>query len=838
MNKLITKIVGAALGLTMTVGVGVALGVNAKSNIVPAEAAEVSVAVATFNATNNKSSISSYTDTWQNVTDGFSWTLVNFNNNKTCSSEATPGTWSYVKCGRKNNASVANISTTNTVSAVITKAAITVDALTASKINSITLYGGASGTTSIGTFTVGQGTKTLSIPAAKQAANQKYKIEFNCASGSSNGLLTLSKVELFTESSDVYPTSISCATQNINVIDKVDLSTQVSFTNSGGQTVTVKNLSYAIASGSNFIDLDTSSGIVTGKKGGTASVTITAETNNSGGTTSCTASIVVSSIPASGLTIGSQYAIYAIDSDNSFEGELSGVTSNLGTVNEIFNETPSFTNCWTVGVGYFENTVTFKKGTQYLSLTAESNNLFLVDSVDENSSWKVVWNSSTYAATVSNCVYTNRSIQFNYNSGNSRFACYGSNQVGICLREYESVQDPTTLTMDVSSISVGEGETTSSALTFTTDSPNAYFRWYSEDETKATVSNGFVTGTASSGIVKVYVWFDTDGSGDFDPAEDLNDYCTVTLTEPSIDYSSKTYGGVGTLITSLSGLSAGDKIAITNVDDDALAGTTIVSDTIRLSSATFSISGSELIIGDGSEEIDALILSVDTYNSSTGAITLKHGDKWLSSSAAKKANFANEAFTWTLSFSSSIPVLTSSISGGGTLQYNYNGGTNPRFIPYASEQTAIHLWNVETYSDAAENYANSFLNSGVCGSNDNTKADSTIWGQQRTAYLALSDGAQYLLSHATANAGSTDDIQKCLAKYDRVIYLHYSAEPTSYPDFMNRVANNFVTPLANGVSSFLTNNNDAATATVIVIVMFSATALGTFFFLRRRKERN
>ena len=39
MNKLITKIVGAALGLTMTVGVGVALGVNAKNNIVPAEAA-------------------------------------------------------------------------------------------------------------------------------------------------------------------------------------------------------------------------------------------------------------------------------------------------------------------------------------------------------------------------------------------------------------------------------------------------------------------------------------------------------------------------------------------------------------------------------------------------------------------------------------------------------------------------------------------------------------------------------------------------------------------------------------------------------------------------------
>ena len=570
-----------------------------------------------------------------------------------------------------------------------------------------------------------------------------------------------------------------------------------------------------------------STGSVHAVSAGTA--TITAKIVDSGSTTVASNSITVS-VFESIVKVGDLvYFSVSYDSTTYYLCALGGNDSSSTTEGDKV--------VFTVESGSSSGSYALRSGELYLKCTGSSPYLGSGSEIDATTSWTIV-NDGTNDI-ITNVNTPTRKLMWNYNTGSPRFGSYTSASATIVYADVTviNVPDPTTLTLNTHAITVGQGET-SSTLTFTSDSPSAAFNWYSEDGSKATVSNGVVTGVADNGTVKIYVWFDTDGSGDFDPLEDLNDYCTVTLTTPSIDYASKTYGGVGTLITSLSGLTVGDKIAITNVDDDALAGTTIVSNTIRLSSASFSISNSKLVIGDGSEEIDALILTVDTYNSSTGAITLKHGAKWLSSTAVKKANFADEAFTWTLSFSSSIPVLTSSIDGGGHLQYNYNNGSDPRFIPYTSAQTAIHLWNVETYSDAAENYANSFLNSGVCGSNDNTKADSTIWGQQRTAYLALSSGAQYLLSHATANAGSTDDIQKCLAKYDRVIYLHYSAEPTSYPDFMNRVANNFVTPLANGASSFLTNNNDAATATVIVIVMFSATALGTFFFLRRRKERN
>jgi uncharacterized repeat protein (TIGR02543 family) len=140
----------------------------------------------TWNSTNNSASISSYTDSWSVTADGLTCNMANFNNNK--------NGWNYVKCGRKNYASVATIITDSAISEAISSVTITIDAVTATKVNSIKLYISSNGTswTEEGSFTVATGDQTVDI--SSPAASKYYKLEFDCASGSSNGLVTVSKL--------------------------------------------------------------------------------------------------------------------------------------------------------------------------------------------------------------------------------------------------------------------------------------------------------------------------------------------------------------------------------------------------------------------------------------------------------------------------------------------------------------------------------------------------------------------------------------------------------------------------------------------------------------------
>lgn len=146
----------------------------------------------TWNSTNNSASISTYTDSWSVTSDGLTCNMQNFNNNK--------NGWDFVKCGRKNNASVATIITDSAISEAIKTVSITIDAVTANKINSVKLYVSDSatfGSTAEASFNVATGDQSVTI--SSPSANKYYKLEFDCASGSSNGLLTLSKLVFSTK---------------------------------------------------------------------------------------------------------------------------------------------------------------------------------------------------------------------------------------------------------------------------------------------------------------------------------------------------------------------------------------------------------------------------------------------------------------------------------------------------------------------------------------------------------------------------------------------------------------------------------------------------------------
>ena len=142
-----------------------------------------------FGSSYNQQSVGSYTATWTTTNGDFSWTIVNGNNNNNA--------WNYVKFGRKNNASVGEITTADAYGQAITRVDLTIDAITADKVNSIKLYTGSDNETwtEAGSFSKATGLQTVTL--ANPAGSLYYKIEFDCASGSSNGLVTVSKVEYY-----------------------------------------------------------------------------------------------------------------------------------------------------------------------------------------------------------------------------------------------------------------------------------------------------------------------------------------------------------------------------------------------------------------------------------------------------------------------------------------------------------------------------------------------------------------------------------------------------------------------------------------------------------------
>ena len=141
---------------------------------------------ALFGSSYNSKGISSYSNSWSATNNEFTVKLANWNNSN--------NQWEYIKAGSKSAASVATITTANAIAEAITTVTITIDAVTTSSINSITLYCGDSAdncTTSLGTFNIAKGDQSVKINTP--ASNQFYKISVDCKKAS-NGQIQVSKV--------------------------------------------------------------------------------------------------------------------------------------------------------------------------------------------------------------------------------------------------------------------------------------------------------------------------------------------------------------------------------------------------------------------------------------------------------------------------------------------------------------------------------------------------------------------------------------------------------------------------------------------------------------------
>ena len=140
----------------------------------------------TWNATNNSQSVSSYVNSWQVTSDGLTLTMENWNNNS--------NKWDYVKAGSKNDAYVSTI-TSASIQEVIQSVTITIDAVTVSSINSLYLeVSSSSDFSEASSYPITIATGDQSVNISSPAAKLYYRIVVDCKKGSSNGLITISKL--------------------------------------------------------------------------------------------------------------------------------------------------------------------------------------------------------------------------------------------------------------------------------------------------------------------------------------------------------------------------------------------------------------------------------------------------------------------------------------------------------------------------------------------------------------------------------------------------------------------------------------------------------------------
>lgn len=216
------------------------------SNIFAADVVYKTISFAADNNTRGKD-VGSYTTTWESTTNGFTVSIANFNNNKW-------DKWNYIKCGRKNNVSVATITTKAAIDKAITKVVVTIDDVTADKVNSATLTvaSDAEFTKDVQTITVTAAKGELPYVVTTPTENMYYKLTYDCKSSTKNGFVQISKIEYYITAPDIEATAIALDQTELEMeqykyiklvatLTPADATTEVVWISSNDKVATVEN---------------------------------------------------------------------------------------------------------------------------------------------------------------------------------------------------------------------------------------------------------------------------------------------------------------------------------------------------------------------------------------------------------------------------------------------------------------------------------------------------------------------------------------------------------------------------------------------------------------------
>lgn len=134
--------------------------------------------------------VSAYDQTWEASCNGHNWTITNFNNNR------WNNNWTYIKCGSRNSASVASITTKKAFESSIEEVIINFGSVTTDSVNSSKLYiatdAGFSKNLQTVDISLTTGDVKLSVPTP--TSNCYYKLEFDCKRSDKNGTITINKI--------------------------------------------------------------------------------------------------------------------------------------------------------------------------------------------------------------------------------------------------------------------------------------------------------------------------------------------------------------------------------------------------------------------------------------------------------------------------------------------------------------------------------------------------------------------------------------------------------------------------------------------------------------------
>lgn len=144
-----------------------------------------------------KENCSSYTKTWNATIGNDSWKIANFNNNN------WKDNWAWIKCGSKKAASTATITNSTAFDQPITKVVVNASVIKeVAKIETIKLetskeanFASISEAVTLDLKTLKSGDLTFELKTPIE--NGYYKLTFDCAKTSSNGIIQVDKVDYY-----------------------------------------------------------------------------------------------------------------------------------------------------------------------------------------------------------------------------------------------------------------------------------------------------------------------------------------------------------------------------------------------------------------------------------------------------------------------------------------------------------------------------------------------------------------------------------------------------------------------------------------------------------------
>ena len=820
MNKLISKIVGVALGLTLATGVGagVVLG-NQSLAKAAASTSPISIDLTTVSTT-------SYSD------DALVWAYdeVTVTASKESGTKVTnywPGTSgkSYTQTRLYNNNKI-----TFAPASGYQIDSITITATSSSYIFIGTAATGtnvASITTSGATATVTPTTKTSNVVLACNGTGRYTAMTVSFSAASSLPEINLSKENLY----------VATTTETTLDVAYTNLTNNISISQSGSGVVDLSTDGETYASSLTLDKSETSPQTIYVKGKTAGSVTLTAA---SSGATSKTCTINVSApviykkiTKTAEIKDGGKFVLLATGSTKAISNnQLSNGRGSIdATIIDGDINLPSVTDVgiftFTKGTGTYADYYTifdsaYGDNGGYLEYYNSNLTCYYTSSTPSTDAY--YWSISFSSDHVVLECKANSGNYLEYNSSANVFRLYSGTQTKVDLYELESdIPSGTALTsITAENVSVGAGAT----ITYT----GSYAPTNATEAIEATLNNDVATLSSvamSNGTFTITI---TAGSSAGSATltlvgEDGHGSTTVTLTVTA-------FASTHHLVYSAAALANGSKVIIGSQADAANTNYASAAHTggdyVPVTPTAYSSDKTMLAADSNAQEYT--VWCVDSTNgyyviAANGyylAAPTSAGNKLQRTDVLSSRNY----FAITDDSENGI-LLTSQYSVNNftdtyVLRYNYNGGTNARFALYKTgTQTAASLFISNDNVDSVQGFIDVFMHmSSYTTSKDYcSDEDHHYFADAKAAFNGMSDLSRQNFVTDSAYASA---------------YQRLSAWAAANGETFN--ASNRIVEAANSNMMNTVEMNNSALIVVVVAAFVSTTFIGGYFLLRKKKE--